>query len=57
MYANANINSNNYSAALFGVYRPGRFALTGLLGYTGFSYQSTRQIHFGTSQAGYVHAT
>ena len=53
-YANANINSNNYSAALFGVYRPGRFTLTGLLGYTGFSYQSNRQIHFGTPQAGYV---
>ena len=56
-YANAGIGSNNYSAALFGVYRPGRFAFTGLLGYTGFSYQSTRQIHFGTPQAGYVDRT
>ncbi len=53
-HANADINSNNYSAALCGVYRPGNFAFTGLLGYTRFSYQSTRQIHFGTEQAGYV---
>ena len=53
-YANAGINSNNYSAALFGVYKPGHFTFTGLLGYTSFSYKSTRQIHFGTDQAGYV---
>ena len=56
-YANAGIGSNNYSAALLGVYRPGRFAFTGLLGYTGFSYQSTRHIRFGTPQAGYVDRT
>ena len=56
-FANADINSNNYSAALFGVYRPGQFTITGLLGYTSFSYSSTRQIRFGTEQAGYVDRT
>ena len=41
-YANAGINSNNYSAALFGVYKPGHFTFTGLLGYTSFSYKYMR---------------
>lgn len=56
-FADVDLTSDNFSAALFGTYRPGRFSFTGLLGYTCFSYQSTRQIQFGTPQAGYVDRT
>ncbi|MFZ4598798.1 MAG: autotransporter outer membrane beta-barrel domain-containing protein [Terrimicrobiaceae bacterium] len=51
------LTSNNFSAAIFGTWRPGKFSFTGLLGYTCFSYESTRQIEFGTPQAGYVDRT
>ena len=56
-FADVDLTSNNFSAALFGTWRPGRFSFTGLLGYTCFSYESTRQIQFGTPQAGYVDRT
>lgn len=56
-FADVDLTSNNFSAALFGTWRPGRFSFTGLLGYTCFSYESTRQIEFGTPQAGYVDRT
>ena len=56
-FADVDLTSNNFSAALFGTWRPGKFSFTGLLGYTCFSYESTRQIEFGTPQAGYVDRT
>ncbi len=56
-FADVDLTSDNFSAALFGNWRPGRFSFTGLAGYTSFSYQSTRKIQFGTSQAGYVDRT
>jgi uncharacterized protein with beta-barrel porin domain len=53
-YNSANLYANNVSVALLEKYNPGKFCFTGLMGYSDFQYNSTRQINFGSPSAGYV---
>jgi uncharacterized protein with beta-barrel porin domain len=53
-YNSANLYANNVSVALMEKYNPGKFRFTGLMGYSNFQYNSTRQINFGSPSAGYV---
>ena len=53
-YNSANLYANSVSVALLEKYNPGKFRFTGLMGYSDFQYNSTRQINFGSPSAGYV---